>query len=128
VSLNKGKRHPTVKSNSVIGSGAKVLGNITVGKNCKIGANSVVICDVPKNCTAVGVPAKIIKREEDKNSKLSHDNLPDITKEMFTYLLERIAILEQTLRDKKVIDMSEKDKELEDVYEKFVIAMNSIKK
>lgn len=128
VSLNKGKRHPTIKSNSVIGSGAKVLGNITVGKNCKIGANSVVICDVPKNCTAVGVPAKIIKREEDKNSKLSHDNLPDITKEMFTYLLERIAILEQTLRDKKVIDMSEKDKELEDVYEKFVIAMNSIKK
>jgi serine O-acetyltransferase len=47
---------------------------------------------------------------------------------MFTYLLERIAILERTLRDKKVIDMSEKDKELEDVYEKFVLAMNSIKK
>jgi serine O-acetyltransferase len=128
VSLNKGKRHPTIKSNSVIGSGAKVLGNITVGKNCKIGANSVVICDVPKNCTAVGVPAKIIKQEGDKNSKLAHDNLPDITKEMFTYLLERIAILERTLRDKKVIDMSEKDKELEDVYEKFVLAMNSIKK
>lgn len=127
VSLNKGKRHPTIKANSVIGSGAKILGNITVGKNCKIGANSVVICDVPKNCTAVGVPAKIIKRD-DKNSKLEHGNLPDITKEMFTYLLERVAILEQTLRDKDIIDTDSKDKELEDVYEKFILAMNSIKK
>ncbi len=61
VSLNKGKRHPTIKSNVVIGSGAKVLGNITIGQNSKIGANSVVVCDVPENSTAVGVPAKIIK-------------------------------------------------------------------
>lgn len=128
VSLNKGKRHPTIKSNSVIGSGAKVLGNITIERNCKIGANSVVICDVPENCTAVGVPAKIIKREDDKSSKLCHDNLPDITKEMFTYLLERMAILEQTLRDKNLIDTTAKDKELEDVYQKFITAMNSIKK
>ncbi|MFA7084146.1 MAG: serine O-acetyltransferase [Arcobacteraceae bacterium] len=128
VSLNKGKRHPTIKSNSVIGSGAKVLGNITIGENAKIGANSVVICDVPDNCTAVGVPAKIIRREVEKGCKLEHANLPDITKEMFTYLLERITVLEQTLREKNLIDTSAKDKELEDVYEKFVQAMNSITK
>lgn len=128
VSLNKGKRHPTIKSNSVIGSGAKVLGNITIGENSKIGANSVVICDVPDNSTAVGVPAKTIKREDKSNCKLEHDNLPDITKEMFTYLLERLAIIEQALRDKDGIDVSSTDKELEDVYEKFISAMNSIKK
>jgi len=79
VSLNKGKRHPTIKANSVIGSGAKILGNITIGKNSKIGANSVVICDVPKNSTAVGVPAKIIKKD-DKNGRLNHGDLPDINK------------------------------------------------
>ena len=64
VSLNKGKRHPTVKSNTVIGSGAKILGNITIGANSKVGANSVVVCDVPDNSTAVGVPARIIKKDD----------------------------------------------------------------
>ena len=82
VSLDKGKRHPTVKSNTVIGSGAKVLGNITIGRNSKVGANSVVVCDVPDNSTAVGVPAKIIRRDN-KNCKMAHGDLPDINKEMF---------------------------------------------
>jgi serine O-acetyltransferase len=59
---NGKKRHPTVKSGAVIGCGAKVLGNITIGKNAKIGANSVVLRDVPDNATAVGIPAKIIER------------------------------------------------------------------
>ena len=56
VSLNKGKRHPTVKSNTVIGSGAKILGNITIGANSKSWCKFVVVCDVPDNSTAVGVP------------------------------------------------------------------------
>jgi serine O-acetyltransferase len=127
VSLNKGKRHPTIKSNSVIGSGAKVLGNITIGKNSKIGANSVVVCDVPKNCTAVGVPAKVIKRE-DKNGKLNHADLPDIDKEMFEYLLKRVALLEHALKDYDGIDLSNEDHDLECIYKKFIAAMNSIKK
>lgn len=126
VSLNKGKRHPTIKANSVIGSGAKVLGNITVGKNSKIGANSVVICDVPKNSTAVGVPAKIIKRD-DKNGKLNHGDLPDINKEMFEYLLKRVAVLEHAVRKYDGIDLSNEDHELECIYKKFITAMNSIK-
>mgnify|MGYP000468793942 CR=1 FL=1 len=126
VSLNKGKRHPTIKANSVIGSGAKVLGNITVGKNSKIGANSVVICDVPKNSTAVGVPAKIIKRE-DKNGKLNHADLPDINKEMFEYLLKRVAVLEHAIKKHEGIDISNEDHELESIYKKFISAMNSIK-
>ncbi|PHO11079.1 MULTISPECIES: serine O-acetyltransferase [Malaciobacter] len=126
VSLNKGKRHPTIKSNSVIGSGAKVLGNITIGKNSRIGANSVVICDVPKNSTAVGVPAKIIKRD-DKKCKLSHNDLPDINKEMFDYLLKRVAVLENAVKKYEGIDLSSEDKDLEDIYERFIQAMNSIK-
>ena len=55
------KRHPTVKKGAIIGSGAKILGNITIGENAKIGANSVVLRSVPNGATAVGVPAKIIK-------------------------------------------------------------------
>ena len=55
------KRHPTIKSFVIIGAGAKILGNITVGKYAKIGANSVVVKDVPSYSTAIGVPAKIIK-------------------------------------------------------------------
>ncbi len=126
VSLDKGKRHPTIRSNSVIGSGAKVLGNITVEKNGKVGANSVVICDVPKNSTAVGVPAKVIKRD-DKNGKLNHGDLPDINKEMFEYLLKRVALLEHHIKHCEGIDLSEKDHDLECIYKKFITAMNSIK-
>ncbi|MGE0050548.1 MAG: serine O-acetyltransferase [Arcobacter sp.] len=127
VSLNKGKRHPTIKSNVVIGSGAKVLGNITIGQNSKIGANSVVVCDVPENSTAVGVPAKIIKKDN-KNCKLAHGDLPDINKEMFKYLLERIHVLEVALKEEDGIDVSEKDEKLETDYNNFIEAMNSIKK
>lgn len=127
VSLDKGKRHPTVKSNTVIGSGAKVLGNITIGRNSKIGANSVVVCDVPDNSTAVGVPAKIIRRDN-KNCKMAHGDLPDINKEMFKYLLERINVVEIALKEEDGIDVSVKDKKLEEEYNNFIEAMNSIKK
>ena len=58
---DKGKRHPTVGNNVVIGCGAKVLGNITIGDNAKIGANAVVLHDVPANSTVVGVPGRIVK-------------------------------------------------------------------
>jgi serine O-acetyltransferase len=58
-----GKRHPTIEDGVVIGGGAKILGNITVGKNCRIGAGSVVLRDIPENSTVVGVPGHIIFRE-----------------------------------------------------------------
>ncbi len=102
VSLNKGKRHPTIKSNSVIGNGAKVLGNITVGSNSKIGANSVVINDIPDYSTAVGIPARIIKRY-DRFGKFTHSDLPDIDKEAFKYLNKKIELLEKLLEDKEII-------------------------
>jgi len=62
---DKGKRHPTIGNNVVIGAGAKVLGPITVGDNVKIGANAVVLKNVPPNVTVVGIPAKIVRAKED---------------------------------------------------------------
>ncbi len=61
-----GKRHPTIEDNVVIGGGAKVLGNITVGRNCRIGAGSVVLRNVPEHSTVVGVPGHIIFRNGER--------------------------------------------------------------
>jgi len=65
-SWNKGKRHPTLEQGVVIGAGAKVLGPITIGKGAKIGSNAVVVKDVPENATAVGIPARILEEESNK--------------------------------------------------------------
>ena len=117
VSLNKGKRHPTIEDNVIIGGGAKVLGDITIGKGSKIGANSVVVKDVPPYSTVVGIPGKIVKRSE--NEPLSHNKLPDIDKELFVYLFERIKILEETLQ-KENIEITQKDEELAKKYEEYI--------
>lgn len=74
----------------------------------------------------MGVPAKVIKRD-DKKCKLSHNDLPDINKEMFDYLLKRVGILENAVKRYEGIDLTSEDKELEDIYERFIQAMNSIK-
>ena len=128
VSLNQGKRHPTIQSNTVIGSGAKILGDIIIGENCKIGANSVVVKDVPCSSTAVGIPARIIRRKDNdcnEGTMLDHNNLPDVSKEMFSYLLKRVAVLEHALKKYDGIDVSDEDKELESIYENFIDAMDS---
>lgn len=72
--LQKGKRHPTIGSNVVIGAGAKVLGNITLGDNTYVGANAVVIKDVPPNSTVVGVPGRVTK-QDGKKIELSLDHI-----------------------------------------------------
>lgn len=116
VSLDKGKRHPTLKEGVVVGAGAKILGNITIGKNSKIGANSVVVKNVPSNCTAVGIPAKILGSCD--KTPLSHNKIPDINKELFAYLIQRLQVLENAiLEDNKSI---QKDDELEKLYEKYI--------
>ncbi|MTI66018.1 MAG: serine O-acetyltransferase [Firmicutes bacterium] len=63
-----GKRHPTIHDNVLIGSGAKLLGSITIGSNSKIGAGSIVLNNIPPNCTAVGNPAKIVKRNNNEDN------------------------------------------------------------
>ncbi len=95
VSLSRGKRHPTLKNGVVVGAGAKVLGNITIGENSKIGANSVVIRDVGDNCTAVGIPARVVGERE--KEPLEHGKLPDVNGELFVYILDRLANLETAL-------------------------------
>lgn len=73
-----GKRHPTIGNNVVIGAGAKILGNIAIGDHVRIGAGSVVVNDVPDNCTVVGIPGRIVKQKlEDENGTLMHNRIPD---------------------------------------------------
>ncbi len=61
-----GKRHPTLQNNVMISAGAKIIGNVTIGENSKVGANAVILGDVPKNATVVGCPARIVKLEGEK--------------------------------------------------------------
>jgi serine O-acetyltransferase len=74
----KGKRHPTIKDNALIATGAKVLGSITIGENSKIGAGSVVLKEVPPNSTVVGVPGRVVIQDGKRIKKdLNHCDLPD---------------------------------------------------
>lgn len=123
VSLIPGKRHPTIKRGVVIGAGAKILGNITIGENSKVGANSVVVRNVPENSTAIGIPAHVIQKGRDKDP-FSHNKLPDINKEMFEYLLKRVAILEHIMVQDNT-DILEQDLQLENIYESFIKAMKN---
>ncbi len=114
-SLHRVKRHPTVGNNVVIGAGAKILGNITIGNNAKIGANSVVIHPVPENCTAVGVPARvIIKGKSDELNKL-----PDIDRQLFEYMLKRVAMLEHAIKSGDN-DFDKQEIELDEIYKAFL--------
>jgi serine O-acetyltransferase len=123
VSLNKGKRHPTLESNVVIGAGAKILGNITIGANSKVGANSVVVKDVPSDSTAIGIPARVIQRGFDK-APLSHNKIPDINKEIFEYLVKRIAVLEHAVKTGDTLSMEKEDSELSEIYDTFIKSMD----
>lgn len=88
-SLEKGiKRHPTVKKGVIIGSGAKVLGNITIGENAKIGSNAVVVKDVGANLTAVGIPAYIIEERKNKNIRAIDANCDDKLEKLEKKILE----------------------------------------
>jgi len=123
VSTSKGKRHPTLMDKVVVGAGSKVLGNITIGKNSKVGANSVVVKDVPSDSTAIGIPARVLRRGYDK-TPLSHNKIPDVNKEIFEYLIKRIEVLEDALPKTKQKDIKEKDHKLEELYDSFIHSMD----
>ena len=94
--LEKGKRHPTIGNNVVIGTGAQVLGNITIGDNSYIGANAVVIKDVPPNSTVVGVPGRITKQDGKKmDISLDHIHILDPIMQNMDELEKRISQLEK---------------------------------
>ena len=103
----QGKRHPTLEDNVMVSAGAKVLGSFTIGENSKIGAGSVVIEEVPPNCTVVGVPGRIVKRDNVKmpRSDMDQCHLPDPVKEDINVLqrenaelVNRVLDLEQAVR------------------------------
>ena len=93
-----GKRHPTIENNVMISAGSKILGAITIGENSKIGAGSVVLKDVPKNCTVVGIPGKIVKKDDIKiESNTLDQTLPDPINDEITEIKNDIKILKKTL-------------------------------
>lgn len=93
-----GKRHPTIGSHVVIGSGAKILGNITIGDHARIGAGSVVLRSVPAHCTAVGIPSRNVCECNTTSQPLEHQCLPDAEAVVLRHLLNRIESLETQLQ------------------------------
>ena len=97
VSMNKGKRHPTIEGGVVIGAGAKVLGAITIGECSRIGANAVVVNDVPFNSIVVGSPGRVtnkINSPQPGKPDLNHDKLPDMIEQQIEELFQRLDRLE----------------------------------
>ncbi len=93
----KGKRHPTLGDRVVVGTGAKVLGNILIGNDVKIGAGSVVVKSVPDHSTVVGIPGRIV-RTRTESGVLDHGRLPDPELRQIEHLARRIAELEKQVR------------------------------
>ncbi len=106
----RGKRHPTIKDNVVIATGASVLGAITVGENARVGAGAVVIQDVPPNCTVVGVPGRVTVCSGERISPidLHHETLPDPVLDMYNTIERRLDRLEQKLEAATRIPPEEK--------------------
>ena len=128
---DSGKRHPTLQENVVVGAGAKVLGAIKIGSNTRIGAGSVVVKNVERNCTVVGIPGRVVNQSGVNINPLAHSALPDAEGSVIKNLMDRIDHLEnhivglqdliektnivkkkkqifisesQSLRDKEIID------------------------
>jgi serine O-acetyltransferase len=96
--LIKGKRHPTLAEGVVVGAGAKVLGAVTIGQRSRIGANAVVVKNVPPDSVVVGVPGEIIKRgphAPSLSSDFEHGKLPDVLGETLAALVRRVETLEK---------------------------------
>jgi len=95
----KGKRHPTLLSGVLVATGAKVLGSITIGENAKIGANSVVLKDVPNNTTVVGIPGKIVVQDGIRvNNQFDHCDLPDPVADRLLQLEAELEELRSLMR------------------------------
>ena len=96
-----GKRHPTIGNNVLIGSGAKVLGPVTVGDNSNIAAGAVVLNEIPPNCTAVGVPARVVKLNGERIDYLDQIHVPDPIQIEFSRMQEEINELKSTVEHMK---------------------------
>ncbi len=97
---DKGKRHPTLGNHVMVGCGAKVLGPITIGDHVRIAAGAVVLGDLPDNCTAVGVPARIVRVNGVRPPELDQVHIPDPVAQELCRLEQRIEHLETLLQEK----------------------------
>lgn len=97
-----GKRHPTLMNGVVVGAGSKVLGNIVIGENVRIGAGSVVIEDVPKHSTVVGIPARVVAQRVECEGQLQHNRIPDPIKCELNRLKYEIIELKEELEKIKM--------------------------
>ncbi|WP_068677227.1 serine O-acetyltransferase [Oceanobacillus sp. Castelsardo] len=94
----KGKRHPTIKDNALISTGAKVLGSITIGENSKVGGGAVVVKDVPDNCTVVGVPGRVVVQDGIRVRRdLDHQNMPDPVASTIKELKQEVETLREEI-------------------------------
>ena len=120
-SLDKGKRHPTIGNNVVVGTNAIVLGNIEIGDNCKVGAGSVVTKSAPPNSTIVGIPGKTVeslkKEKESPMHDLEHGQIPDPITDILNVLIKRQEELEEIVYHQNYKDEDKKlmYKELKDL-------------
>ena len=96
-----GKRHPTLGNGVMVGAGAKVLGPFKIGDNTKIAANAVVLEEIPENCTAVGIPAKIVKREGQRVDELDQIHIPDPVAQQIKALESKLSDLEAEIKNLK---------------------------
>jgi serine O-acetyltransferase len=115
--FQRGKRHPTIEDNVTIGSGAKLLGPITVGHGAKVGANTVVVSDVPDRATVVGNPGQVVRVEGRRPEGPDTDwiHLPDPVAEALKALSERLAAVERRLAG---LDGGEADAEVHELHPK----------
>jgi len=97
----RGKRHPTLKNNVVVGAGAKILGNITIGEHTQVGANAVVIRDVPSHSTVVGIPGRVVKVKGQRlpDVEFDHTNLPDPIAQSLQKLQHEIDVIEHHMKE-----------------------------
>ncbi len=102
VSLNKGKRHPTIGNNVVIGAGAKILGPISIGDGSLIGAGSVLLKAVPANSTVVGIPGRVVNRDVLKQMRPDMETSPDPDAMVLQCILKRLEALESNSPDKSL--------------------------
>ncbi|WP_440897216.1 serine O-acetyltransferase [Amphibacillus sp. Q70] len=94
----RGKRHPTIKDNALIATGAKVLGSITIGEHSKVGAGSVVLKDVPDYSTVVGIPGHVVIQNGKRiTQRLDHNKLPDPVEDLIIELQEKVKNLQEEI-------------------------------
>lgn len=110
-SWNKGRRHPQLGNGVMVGAGAKILGAIYIGDGVRVGANSVVVQDVPDNCTVIGIPGKVVIGEPaiPKNRygiNLDHHLIPDPVGKAIECLLSRMDVLERQLESRGILESS----------------------